>query len=459
MMSGLDIHYDLGEGHPLLGRRMPDLDLVTADGPLRVFSLLHEARPVLLNLGEPGAFDITPWAARVQLVDATYAGTWELPALGAVAAPTAVLIRPDGYVAWVGDGTQLGLADALTTWFGPPGLGQRRGGLPKVERLEAFGERRVDGAQLVDDGRPLGPGTAPTSRVSARSSGMRASIRRAAASPWRHATSASSTEPAPACRSPWRTSSSAMISAGDSGPPDHLDRRRHQRQSLDRPARLAARPGVDDEEHRPEDRRRDHPLVGRHPLAERGQPGVDLTDPDLRRTQQARPDRGPDPEVVLVGDLDAGGSPGRARAPARAATGGAGRSGTGRTPTCTGARADRTARSPRPHARPPDPGRPSVQSVNADVVRQATRGSLPRRDPIARSGLASNRPIAVSRCASPSRSRPVNASVEPTMRCPSINMSGSSSAAAIARIRSPISAALSNSERRTYRFASERRTE
>ncbi len=120
MMSGLDIHYDLGEGHPLLGRRMPDLDLVTADGPLRVFTLLHDARPVLLDLGEPGGFDITPWADRVQLVDATYDGTWELPAIGAVTAPTAVLIRPDGYVAWVGEGTQLGLADALTTWFGPP---------------------------------------------------------------------------------------------------------------------------------------------------------------------------------------------------------------------------------------------------------------------------------------------------------------------------------------------------
>jgi len=120
MMSGLDIHYDLGEGHPLLGRRMPDLDLVTPNGHLRVFTLLHEARPVLLNLGDSGGFDITPWADRVQLIDAEYAGIWELPALGAVPAPTAVLIRPDGYVAWVGDLTQLGLADALTTWFGPP---------------------------------------------------------------------------------------------------------------------------------------------------------------------------------------------------------------------------------------------------------------------------------------------------------------------------------------------------
>jgi 3-(3-hydroxy-phenyl)propionate hydroxylase len=120
MMSGLGIHYDLGEGHPLLGRRMPDLDLVTCNGPLRVFGLLHDARPVLLNLGEPGGFDIAAWADRVQLIDAKYDGVWELPALGAVTAPTAVLIRPDGHVAWVGDHHLLGLHDALTTWFGPP---------------------------------------------------------------------------------------------------------------------------------------------------------------------------------------------------------------------------------------------------------------------------------------------------------------------------------------------------
>jgi 2-polyprenyl-6-methoxyphenol hydroxylase-like FAD-dependent oxidoreductase len=120
MMSGLDIRYDLGEGHPLFGRRMPDLDLVTADGPRRVFTLLHDARPVLLNLGEPGGLDITPWADRVRSIDATYAGPWELPVLGQVAAPAAVLIRPDGYVAWVEDGTATGLRGALTTWFGAP---------------------------------------------------------------------------------------------------------------------------------------------------------------------------------------------------------------------------------------------------------------------------------------------------------------------------------------------------
>jgi 3-(3-hydroxy-phenyl)propionate hydroxylase len=119
-MSGLGVHYDLGEGHPLLGRRMPDLDLVSASGTLRVFTLLHDARPVLLDLGKPSALDITPWSGRVQSIDATYDGAWELPAIGVVAAPTAVLIRPDGYVAWVGDGTGAGLADALTKWFGPP---------------------------------------------------------------------------------------------------------------------------------------------------------------------------------------------------------------------------------------------------------------------------------------------------------------------------------------------------
>jgi 2-polyprenyl-6-methoxyphenol hydroxylase-like FAD-dependent oxidoreductase len=120
IVSGLDIHYDLGEGHPLLGRRMPDLDLVSADGPFRVFELLHGAKPVLLSLAEPGALDISPWAERVRLFDARYGGAWELPVLGAVTAPAAVLVRPDGYVAWVGDGTDTGLLDALTTWFGAP---------------------------------------------------------------------------------------------------------------------------------------------------------------------------------------------------------------------------------------------------------------------------------------------------------------------------------------------------
>jgi 2-polyprenyl-6-methoxyphenol hydroxylase-like FAD-dependent oxidoreductase len=118
MMSGLDIHYDLGPGHPLLGRRVPDLDITTANGPLGVYELLHGARPVLLNFDQPPVLDITPWTDRVQPIDAEYGGPWELPVLGSVSAPAAVLIRPDGYVAWVGDGTDTGLRDALTTWFG-----------------------------------------------------------------------------------------------------------------------------------------------------------------------------------------------------------------------------------------------------------------------------------------------------------------------------------------------------
>ena len=119
MMSGLDIHYDLGEGHPLLGRRMPDLNLVTPGGTVRALTLLHHAHAVLLNLGKPWGFDITPWAHRVLAIDAKYADSWELPVLGQVA-PAAVLIRPDGYIAWVGDGTDTGLRHALTTWFGTP---------------------------------------------------------------------------------------------------------------------------------------------------------------------------------------------------------------------------------------------------------------------------------------------------------------------------------------------------
>ena len=121
MMSGLDIRYDLGEGHPLLGRRMPDLDIVTSDGTVRVFTLLRDARPVFLYFGDGDRFDIAEWAGRVRAAHAEYDGAWELPALGAVTAPTAVLVRPDGHVAWVGEGTHAGLADALHTWFGPRG--------------------------------------------------------------------------------------------------------------------------------------------------------------------------------------------------------------------------------------------------------------------------------------------------------------------------------------------------
>jgi 3-(3-hydroxy-phenyl)propionate hydroxylase len=134
MISGLDVHYDLGEGHPLLGRRMPDLDVHTADGPTRVFTLLHDARPVLLNLGAPGGFDRSPWANRARFVDARHEGVWELPVLGEVAAPPAVLIRPDGHVAWTGDLTDPGLPHALATWFGAATPAHEN---PTSERLPA----------------------------------------------------------------------------------------------------------------------------------------------------------------------------------------------------------------------------------------------------------------------------------------------------------------------------------
>jgi 2-polyprenyl-6-methoxyphenol hydroxylase-like FAD-dependent oxidoreductase len=118
MLSGLDVRYELGAGHALLGRRMPDLEVLTEDGPRRVFTLLHAARPVLLDFGQSN-LDIAAWSSRVRRVAARYEGSWELPVIGSVPAPAAVLIRPDGHVAWVGDGTEHGLGDALTTWFGP----------------------------------------------------------------------------------------------------------------------------------------------------------------------------------------------------------------------------------------------------------------------------------------------------------------------------------------------------
>jgi len=119
MMSGLDIHYDLGGGHPLLGRRMPDLALSIAGRPMRLFTLLHEARGVLLDFGGLDQFDISPWADRATRIDAVHDGKWELPCIGAIAAPASVLVRPDGHVAWVGDDSRGGLPEALTTWFGP----------------------------------------------------------------------------------------------------------------------------------------------------------------------------------------------------------------------------------------------------------------------------------------------------------------------------------------------------
>jgi 3-(3-hydroxy-phenyl)propionate hydroxylase len=118
--SGLDVHYELGEGHPLLGRRMPDLDLGTDDGRVRGYEFMRGARPLLLNLGESGSLELGGWSDRVELIEADYAGEWELPVIGPVPAPVALLVRPDGYVAWVGEGSDEGLSEALARWFGAP---------------------------------------------------------------------------------------------------------------------------------------------------------------------------------------------------------------------------------------------------------------------------------------------------------------------------------------------------
>jgi aromatic ring hydroxylase-like protein len=118
MMSGLDVHYGAEGKHPLLGRRMPDLDIGTANGPTRLFNLLHQARPVLLNLDQTRPVAGIRQDGRVRLVDATFDGVCELPVIGVVPTPSAVLIRPDGHVAWVGEGSLDGLVEALQTWFG-----------------------------------------------------------------------------------------------------------------------------------------------------------------------------------------------------------------------------------------------------------------------------------------------------------------------------------------------------
>jgi 3-(3-hydroxy-phenyl)propionate hydroxylase len=114
MISGLDIRYKLGAGHPLLGRRIPDLDLVTDQGPLRVYTLPRDGHGAFINFNEPSRMDFTRWAGRVRIINAKYEGIWKLPGIETVAPPSAVLLRPDGYVAWVGDLTQPGLLEALS---------------------------------------------------------------------------------------------------------------------------------------------------------------------------------------------------------------------------------------------------------------------------------------------------------------------------------------------------------
>jgi len=111
-VSGLGVRYELGDGHPLLGRRMPDIELVVNGGRTTVFSLLRDAKWVLIDSGASG-LDADRWSSRVSVVRARFSGAAELPVIGRVALPLAVLTRPDGYVAWVGEGTDHGLEETL----------------------------------------------------------------------------------------------------------------------------------------------------------------------------------------------------------------------------------------------------------------------------------------------------------------------------------------------------------
>jgi hypothetical protein len=104
---------------------MPDLDLTIEGRATKLFTLLHDARGVLLNFGATWTFDIASWTDRIKFIDASYDGPWELPAIGEVAAPKAVLVRPDGHVAWVGDANHRGLEEALLIWCGAAAAAQQ----------------------------------------------------------------------------------------------------------------------------------------------------------------------------------------------------------------------------------------------------------------------------------------------------------------------------------------------
>jgi 3-(3-hydroxy-phenyl)propionate hydroxylase len=115
LIHGLDVDYEPDATHPLVGRRVPDLDLLTGAGPTTVFALLHEARPLLLEFA--GA-ERSGTPDRVRVVQAAPTGPWELPVIGSVPAPDAVLVRPDGHVAWVDGDPGHSYADAVLRWFG-----------------------------------------------------------------------------------------------------------------------------------------------------------------------------------------------------------------------------------------------------------------------------------------------------------------------------------------------------
>jgi hypothetical protein len=110
LLAGSDVRYDTGDGHPLSGRLVPDLTL--GDGR-RVAELLHQGRPVVLDLFGGRIGDAAQgWADRVDIV------TGSTPDIEA----RALLLRPDGYVAWAADtfdaDDEARLHAALRRWFG-----------------------------------------------------------------------------------------------------------------------------------------------------------------------------------------------------------------------------------------------------------------------------------------------------------------------------------------------------
>jgi 2-polyprenyl-6-methoxyphenol hydroxylase-like FAD-dependent oxidoreductase len=118
MISALDLKYPIGDEHPLLGRRVPDLDLKTANGTVRLYELLHRGRPILLDFDGRLGSALEGWTDRVDRIEAIRpTDRWAIPAVGDIPASAALLVRPDGYVAWLPEAA-IELRTALTTWFG-----------------------------------------------------------------------------------------------------------------------------------------------------------------------------------------------------------------------------------------------------------------------------------------------------------------------------------------------------
>ena len=139
MVTGLDIRYDVGPGgHPLLGRRLPKHDLLVGERKTTTYDLLGTGRAVLLDLDDDAELRgiAAAWSDRVDTVTASRHDP--------TAPPASLLVRPDGYVAWVraDDAGPDGLRAALARWFGQP--------------LDAAGEAAAGGRRSPRRDRPPG---------------------------------------------------------------------------------------------------------------------------------------------------------------------------------------------------------------------------------------------------------------------------------------------------------------